>query len=144
MRDSRLREVSRKAYQESRRDELKANFILLHESFDRDIYNSNMTNVRLHFLSYPWPSVTWIFSGSVACMMNAIPVELDVISIRRDHDYAEHSTGNTADNKEDLDKTAVCRNSEFQKLCCLRIVHKNLTNRNKRRNHDMQSSYRRA
>ena len=34
--------------------------------------------------------------------MNAILVELDVISIRHDHDYTEQSTGNTADNKEDL------------------------------------------
>ena len=42
--------------------------------------------------------------------MNAIPVELDVISIRRNHEYAEHSTGNTADNKEGLDKTALCQN----------------------------------
>ena len=43
-------------------------------------------------------------------MANAIPVELDVISIRHDHGYAEQSTGTTGDAKQDLDTTAVCRN----------------------------------
>ena len=61
-------------------------------------------------------------------------MQLDVISIRRDHDYAEHSTSNTTDNKGDLDETVVCRNQNSRKY--LRIVHENLSNRNKRRNHD--------
>ena len=43
-------------------------------------------------------------------MVNAIPVELNVISVGQDHDYAEQSTGTTAETKQDLDRTAVCRN----------------------------------
>ena len=71
-------------------------------------------------------------------MVNAVPLELDVTSVRHDLDYAEQSTGNTADDKEALDKTARLSKSKFQKLCCFQIVHENSTNRNTRRNHDMQ------
>ena len=50
-------------------------------------------------------------------MVNAIPVELDVISIRHDHDYAEQSASTTADTKQDLDRTAVCRNQNSRLNC---------------------------
>jgi len=43
-------------------------------------------------------------------MVNAINVELDVITVNHDHYYAEGRTGTTAEKKERLDKTAVCRN----------------------------------
>jgi len=51
-------------------------------------------------------------------MVNAINVELDVITVSHDHYYAEERTGTTAENKG-LDKTAVCRNQTSRNFVVL-------------------------